>query len=262
MLGAIAGDIIGSPYERNNTGKYNFPLFRFREPISRFTDDTVLTVAVADALLHGKDYMPTYRDYYRRYKNRGFGKGFRSWASVDDQEFGDSFGNGSAMRVSPVGWYCQSLSDVLAEAEKSALPSHSHPEGIKGAQAIAACIFLARTGSGKQRIKNYVEAEFGYDLSKTVPELLEEFHFASCQGSVGPAIQAFLDSDNFEDAIRRAVIQGGDSDTIAAMAGSIAEAYYGGVPITIRAFAMMYMPYNFRRVIGEFTKKYIVYNRK
>lgn len=228
MLGAIAGDIIGSVYEHRPVKTTEFPLFVAG---CRFTDDTVLTVAVADCLLHGKGYAQKFEDYYYRYPNAGFGGGFHAWASSHDHKPYNSWGNGSAMRVSPVGWAFDDLQQVLDEATKSAEVTHNHPEGIKGAQATAAAIFLARTGSTKADIKRKIESTFGYDLSRTLDEIRPAYSFdISCQGTVPQAITAFLESAGYEDAVRKAISLGGDSDTLACITGGIAEAFYKSVP--------------------------------
>jgi ADP-ribosylglycohydrolase len=228
MLGAIAGDIIGSVYEHERIKTTEFPLFR---PSSRFTDDTVLTVAVADCLLHKKNYAIVFEDYYYRYPSAGFGSGFHSWASSFKHEPYNSWGNGAAMRVSPIGFAFDNLEQVLDEAKRSAEVTHNHPEGIKGAQATAGVIFLARNGSTKAEIKRFVENSFDYRLDKTLDEIRPTYSFdISCQGTVPQAITAFLESDDFEDAIRKAISLGGDSDTLACITGGIGEAFYKNIP--------------------------------
>lgn len=232
MLGAIAGDIIGSVYEFNNIKSIDFPLFC---EASTFTDDTVLTVAVADCLLNGGDYGATIKRYGRRYPGRGYGGSFAGWLASDDLRPYNSFGNGSAMRVSPVGFAGETLEQVLQEAERSAACTHSHPEGIKGAQAVAAAIFLARQGEGKEGIRCYLEQHFGYNLSMSLEQIRPSYHFdVTCQGSVPQAIIAFLEADDYEDAIRKAISLGGDSDTIACITGGIAQAYFHEIPEFIR----------------------------
>ena len=231
MLGAIAGDVIGSVYERRPVKRTDFPLFAAG---SRFTDDTVLTVATMEALLEGGDYEGAYRRWARRYPRAGYGGTFRKW--IWDPGMGPygSFGNGSAMRVSPVGWACSDAAGVLAEAERSAAVTHNHPEGIRGAQAVALAVFLARSGVGREDIRGEIAGRFGYDLRRTVEQIRPGYRFdVTCQGSVPEAIIAFLDSEDTEHAIRLAVSLGGDADTQAAIAGSIAEAFYGGVPAEI-----------------------------
>ena len=203
MLGALVGDIVGSVFER---APHKSKEFDFISEKSRFTDDSVLTLATADAILHGYGYMEVFKYWGRCYPNAGYGDKFFRWCLSDEKEQGESFGNGSAMRVSPVAWAFDTLDEVLAEAKKSAEPSHNHPEGIKGASAVAAAIFLARTGKSKDEIKEYVEKEFGYDLSRTVGKIRRGYKFdATCPGSVPEALIAFLDSDSFEDALRNAV---------------------------------------------------------
>lgn len=236
MYGAILGDIIGSPYEFDRGSKTkDFPLF---SASSEFTDDTVMTIAVAQALQNCRaeedDEVIRSRIVERlkvwglRYPDAGYGAKFIWWLwSPNPKPYG-SFGNGSAMRVSAVGWLYDELDTVLRMAKLSAEVSHNHPEGIKGAQATAAAIFLARTGSTKEQIKHYITETFGYDLSRTCDEIRPGYrHVESCQETVPEAITAFLEGESFEDVIRTAVSLGGDCDTLTAIAGSIAEAFYG-----------------------------------
>jgi ADP-ribosylglycohydrolase len=229
MLGAIAGDIIGFVYEfKVQKPKYNFKLFKSD---SRFTDDTVLTVALADSILSGKDYKTKLSEYYNLYPHCSYGAGFHDWANSSDMKPYNSYGNGSAMRVSAVGWAYNDLKTVLAKAKESAEVTHNHPEGIKGAQATAAAIFLARSGELKSDIKNYIEKQFGYNLDFNLEDLHENYSFNEiCQKTVPQAIFTFLISESFEDSIRKAIYIGGDSDTLACINGSIAEAFYHGVP--------------------------------
>ncbi len=228
MLGALAGDIIGSRFEFNNHKSRQFELFA---PQCTFTDDSVLTVALADSLMSGEDYAAVLRRYYRRYPDAGYGGRFHQWAQSPQMGPYNSFGNGSAMRVSPVGWFFDDLEAVLEEARKSAMPTHNHPEGIKGAQATAACIFMARRGAGKEEIRDYIQQTFNYDLQRSLDDIRPDYSFdVTCQGSVPEAIIAFLESRDFEGSIRNAVSLGGDSDTIACITGGIAEGFYGGVP--------------------------------
>ena len=236
MYGAILGDIVGSPYEfdHNNYKAKDFPLFSQR---SEFTDDTVMTLAVAKALLdtRGQDdaaikaaLVREMQRLGRTYPDKGYGAQFDSWLYEDDPQPYRSYGNGSAMRVSPAAWLAENMAEVMRLAQLTAEVTHDHPEGIKGAQATAAAIFLARTGHSKEEIKAYVEREFGYDLSRTCDEIRPAYrHVESCQETVPQAITAFLESTDFEDALRTAVSLGGDSDTLAAITGSIAEAFYG-----------------------------------
>lgn len=236
MYGAILGDIVGSPYEfdHNNYKAKNFPLFSRR---SEFTDDTVMTLAVAKALMNtcGQDdavikaaLVREMQRLGRAYPDRGYGARFGSWLHEEDPQPYNSYGNGSAMRVSPAAWLAENMTEVLHLARLTAEVTHDHPEGTKGAQATAAAIFLARTGHSKVNIKAHVEHEFGYNLSRTCDEIRPVYrHVESCQETVPQAIIAFLESAGFEDALRMAVSLGGDSDTLAAITGSIAEAFYG-----------------------------------
>lgn len=231
MFGAIAGDVIGSVYEGKPAGTGDFPLFsRF----STFTDDTVLTVSVADALLHGKPYASVYRDFFARYPAAGYGAQFSEWARHRKAGPYGSYGNGSAMRVSPVAWARTDLESVLEEAKASAAVTHDHPEGLKGAMATAAAVFLARTRRSKPEIEEYVSTTFGYVLDQKLDDIRPSYSFdVSCQGSVPQSIICFLEADDFESALRNAVWLGGDADTMACIAGGIAEAFFGGVPAPI-----------------------------
>ena len=227
MLGAIIGDVVGSVYEWNNIKTKDFPLFSEK---GFFTDDTVMTIAVADALLKGgtsDDFIDSMKRIGRMYPNSGYGGRFGRWVHSDDLEPYSSWGNGSAMRVSPCAWFAESLKEAETLAERSAAVTHNHPEGIKGAKATAAAIYLARLEEPKDRIKEHIEKAYGYDLSRTLDEIRPGYKFnESCQETVPEAIIAFLESNSFEDAIRNAISLGGDSDTLAAISGSIAEAYY------------------------------------
>ncbi len=228
MLGALAGDIIGSVYEWRNVKSTDFELFT---PASTFTDDSVLTVAVADCILNEKDYATTLKAYGRRFPRAGYGGAFRIWLFFDCLLPYNSFVNGSAMRVSPVGFFFDTLEKVLEEARRSAEVTHNHPEGIKGAQVTAAAIFLARQGAGKEEIKQYITECFGYNLEQSLDEIRPHYSFdATCQGSVPQAVRAFLESSDYEDAVRKAISIGGDSDTIACIAGGIAQAFYKEIP--------------------------------
>ena len=243
MYGAIAGDFIGSPYEHNNIKTKDFPLFSEE---SRLTDDSVMTIAVADALiayfddngtkdLSGKGdrealknrFYIGFRKWGMRYPNAGYGGSFYRWLHEGGEPY-NSWGNGSAMRVSPVAWYFEDINVVREVARISAEVTHNHPEGIKGAEAIASAVFMARKGFMKSDIKEYIATEFGYNLSKTIDQIRPNYTFdVSCQGSVPQAIRAFIDGIDFEDVVRNAVSLGGDSDTLACMSGGIAAAYYG-----------------------------------
>ena len=258
MYGAILGDIIGSAYEfdSHNCKSKVFPLFSKR---SFFTDDTVMTLAVADALMQvtpedGDDAIKetltrSMQTVGRRYPYCGYGGRFFRWMFSDDPHPYGSYGNGSGMRVSSVAWFYDDLPTVLRMAKLTADVSHNHPEGVKGAQAIAGAIFLARTGASKAAIRAYAEEHFHYDLSRTCDEIRPAYrHVETCQGSVPEAITAFLEGTDFEDVIRTAVSLGGDSDTIADMAGAIAEAYYG-VPETLQAECYARLPEDLAEIL-------------
>lgn len=236
MYGAILGDIIGSPFEfdRGDKTKY-FKLFSRR---SHFTDDSVMTLAVCEALLKvGQNaavkeiedaVITSMQSWGRRYLHEGYGGYFRHWLTARHPEPYNSFGNGSAMRVSAAGWLYDSLEKTRVVAKATANVTHNHPEGIKGAEATASAIFMARNGSSKEEIKKYIENEFHYDLNRTLDEIRPSFHMdETCQKTVPEAIIAFLEARDFEDAIRNAVSLGGDTDTLGAITGSIAEAYFG-----------------------------------
>jgi ADP-ribosylglycohydrolase len=250
LLGSIAGDVIGSVYERRDRRikTTTFPLF---VPRSRFTDDTVLTVATMECLLSSdRDYTSCYRKYARNYPDSGYGLKFRKWMTAENPKPYYSWGNGSAMRVGPIGWVYPTLGETLSEAQRSASVTHNHPEGVKGAQATAGAVFLARTGKSKQEIRAYIEQEFGYDLGRSCDEIRPSYSFdSSCQGSVPEAIIAFLESEDFEGAIRLAVSLGGDSDTLAAITGGIAEAFYGSVPPDIAREVEARLPNDFKNTI-------------
>jgi len=225
MLGAIVGDIVGSIYEIKNHKSKEFPLFKDE---SYFTDDSVLTCATALAILDGGSYADLYRKIGLSFAGAGYGGMFVRWLMDDSMGPYDSFGNGSAMRVSPVGWAFDTEEDVLAAAKASAEVSHNHPEGIKGAQATALAIFLARNGRSQTEVVRKIESMFGYDISTPIDEIRGSYSFdVTCQGTVPEALRCFLEADGFEDAIRNAISIGGDSDTLAAITGSIAEATFG-----------------------------------
>ena len=223
MFGAIAGDIIGSLYERNNLKSKKFPLF---SPGAGFTDDTVCTLAVADCLIHEGDFASYLRQYVRRHPNRGYGQKFRHWAFSHEGPY-NSWGNGSAMRVSPVAHFARDEKELLDLAEQSASVSHNHPDAIAGAQAVALAIWMAKLGEEIEVIRKEVSNRFRYDLTRTVDEIRPNYSFdVSCAGSVPEAITCALEASDFEDAIRNAVSIGGDSDTIACIAGAIAECLF------------------------------------
>ncbi len=257
MIGAIAGDIIGSVFEANPIKTTDFSLF---SPNSRFTDDTVLTIAVAHAILYKKEYAKALKIFGQQYPNAGYGMSFQNWIFAENSSPYNSWGNGSAMRVSPVGFAFDSIDDVLAEAEKSAAVTHNHPEGIKGAQATALAVYLARNGEGKEDIRKQITHRFGYSLDQTLEAIQPEYRFdISCQGSVPQAIIAFLESENFEDAVRKAISLGGDSDTQACIAGGIAQAYYRHIPEPIIQKVYAVLPEPLLAVLREFVDRFGLY---
>jgi ADP-ribosylglycohydrolase len=256
MIGAIAGDVIGSVYEGGRPLSRDFPLFEFR---SRFTDDTVLSVAVASAIMGGEPFDVSIRRWGSRYPTAGYGYGFSLWMARDEAGPYNSFGNGSAMRVAPVGWAFDNLEDVLHHAAASAEVTHNHPEGIKGAQAVAAAVFAGRTGQTKNQIAALLSDTFGYDCSMDMRALQKRGGYdVTCQGTVPVAAAAFLQSTDFEDAVRNAVSIGGDTDTLACIAGAIAEAFYGGVPAAIQAEALSRLDVALLNETSAFVNRYVV----
>jgi ADP-ribosylglycohydrolase len=254
MIGAIAGDIIGSVYERNPVKTENFPLFNKH---SRFTDDTVLTVACAYAILHRIGYGEAIRTFARKYPRAGYGASFFRWMMKDGEGPYNSWGNGSAMRVSPVGFAFDSAERVFEEAKKSAEVTHNHPEGIKGAQSVALAVFMARNGKSKEEIRREIETRFSYDLSRTLAEIRPGYSFdVSCQGSVPEALIAFFESSSYEDAVRKGISLGGDSDTIGCIAGGIAQAFYKKMPEEIVREARRLLPDEFVAIADEFHDRY------
>lgn len=264
MLGAIIGDIVGSTYEFNNIKTKDFQFFTDDK---EFTDDSILTFATADWLLHGGEPGTYYLRYAKDYPNPmgAYGSGFLSWVyGKDHSKPYNSCGNGSAMRVSPVGWAFATEEETLAAARKSAVCTHNHPEGVKGAQATALCIFLARKGMDKDKIKTRIEDDFGYDLSLSVDEIRPRYSWGgldnkgdggTCQGSVPQAIACALQADGYEDAVRNAISIGGDSDTIGCITGGIAEALYG-IPAAVRTTGLAYLPQQLENLAEEFERTY------
>lgn len=259
MLGVIAGDVIGSVHEHIPMKSTDFPLFH---PLCRFTDDTVLTVATAHAILSGTPYDVAYRDFGRQHPRAGYGQRFSNWLLVQDPRPYGGWGNGSAMRVAPVGFAFDTVDEVLREAERSAAVTHDHVEGIKGAQAIALAVFRARTGASREDIRTEITQRFGYSLDRRAEDIRPHYTFdVSCQGSVPEAIVAFLDSSDVESAIRLAVSLGGDADTQAAIAGGLAEAFYRHVPEDIVDFARGQLPPAFLEVVDAFTQAFPLHRR-
>lgn len=256
MIGALAGDIIGSVYEGYPVKTKDFPLFSTH---CSFTDDSVLSVAIAKAILRNEDYALTVKQIGRKYPDCGYGGAFINWLFSDFSLPYNSWGNGSAMRVSPVGFAFDSEDQVLSEAEKTAEITHNHPEGIKGAQATALAVFLARSERDKDLIKKVIQQRFGYNLNRTLDGIRRDYHFdISCQGTVPEAIIAFLESDSIEDAIRNAISLGGDSDTLACITGGIAHAYYRKVPAFIYRKVKELLPVDLWHITEEFCNKYSI----
>ena len=256
MIGAIAGDIIGSAYEWHYTKSPDFELFT---PASTRTDDSVLTIAVADCILHDKDYAVTFKEYGRRYPYAGYGSMFHKWLGRDSLAPYNSFGNGSAMRVSPVGFAYNTLNEVLEQAEKSAAVTHNHPEGIKGAQAVSAAKWLARNGKNKGEIKDYIGQTFNYHLHQTIDEIRPTYRFdETCQETVPQSIIAFLESSDYEDAVRISISLGGDSDTMACITGGIAQAYYKTIPVHIIQRVREILPAELLNIVDSFNEMFLV----
>ena len=255
MIGAIGGDIIGSVYEFGGIKSKSFPLFH---EFCDFTDDTVLTVAVADAILSGRPYGDAVLEFERRHPGAGYGGAFKRWfRSPDPRPYG-SWGNGSAMRVSPVGFAFDTEEEVMRQARLSAEITHDHPEGVKGAQAAAVAVFHARSARSKAFIRARIEDLFEYDLGRTLDAIRPDYRFdVSCQGSVPEAIIAFLESDSYEDAVRNAVSLGGDADTLACITGGIAEAFYGGVPDEVRLMVSRTLTNDLAEVVNAFVARYL-----
>ncbi len=253
MLGAVIGDIVGSIYEASPIKSKDFVLF---QPGMTFTDDTVCTLAIADCLLSGGSFDRYLRGYVRSYPNRGYGQMFREWAFADNAPAYGSWGNGAAMRVAPVGHAADTLETALDLARQSANASHNHPEAIKGAQAVATSVFLALSGESAAEIRRHITNRFSYDLDTTVDAIRPGYKFdVSCQGTVPPAIICALDAEDFEDAICNAVSLGGDTDTLACIAGGIAEVLYG-IPNPIQQDGESRLPPEFRKVIENFMSKF------
>lgn len=255
MLGAILGDIIGSRFEFSSNRIKTEDFETFTKDCC-FTDDTVLTIATADAILHNKSFEESYNYWGNKYPNRGYGSSFQSWLSSKQKQPYNSFGNGSAMRVSPIGWVYNDLKTIMDKAEESAIVTHNHIEGIKGAEATAVCIYLARMKTPKKIIKEIIETYFDYNLNKTIEEIRPTYMFnETCQGNVPESIICFLEGNSYKDIVHKAISLGGDTDTMGAIAGGIAEAYYG-IPISYEVQLKNYLPKEMIKIIYEFKKKY------
>jgi len=254
MFGAIIGDIAGSTYEHNNDKTEDCEIFREN---SRFTDDTVLTLATAYHFISDCSYTEAYKRFGCKYPGAGYGRRFRKWRGSEDPKPYNSWGNGSAMRVSPIAWVAEDLDWVMAEAKRSAEVTHNHPKGIAGAQAVAGAIYLARQGESKDAIRSWVSETFDYDLNRTIEEIRPDYTFdVSCEGSVPESIIAFLESSDFEDSIRKAISIGGDSDTIASIAGAISHAFYGSIPVVMEEYANFVLDDDLKSIITKFWDRY------
>ena len=254
MIGALAGDIIGSVYEYKTMKSKRFPLFSAE---SEATDDSILTVAIASAILGDGDYEAAVRTIGCRYPDCGYGSHFYDWLFSKEPKPYNSYGNGSAMRSSPVGWAFDDEDTVLAEARRTAEFTHNHPEGIKGAQAAALATFLARNGADKEQLRHAISDRFGYDLDRSCDDIRGNYGYdITCQGTVPEALIAFINSTSFEDAIRNAISLGGDADTLACIAGAIAEPFYRGVPEQIVSEVESRTPKELMTIVARFRSKY------
>ena len=252
MIGAIAGDMIGSPYERYPIKHTNFDL-----AVSAFTDDTVLTIAIAYSILNEADIVTSLKKFAEKYHSLPYGRAFKRWIRSWDNKPYNSFGNGSAMRVSPVGFAYDSIDEVLRQAERTAEVTHNHPEGIKGARATALAIYMARAGESKGAIRKEITDRFSYNLNRIVDEIRPNYKFdVTCQGSVAESIIAFLDSGSWEDAVKKSISLGGDADTMACITGGIAQAYYREIPENIVEDVTNKLPPDLREVLNEFNIRY------
>ena len=253
MLGAIAGDVLGSIHEFKPVKTKDFELFNHH---CSFTDDTVMTVAVAEACMNEGSYVDSLQTWGRKYPLAGYGSWFGQWIFYENPEPYNSFGNGSAMRVSSIGWLFDDEGTVLQKASESAQITHNHKEGIIGAQAVALGVYLARKGSTKGQIKEKIESTFGYSLGRTLEEIRPKYYFnETCQGSVPEAIIAFLEADDFEDTIRNAISLGGDADTQACISGALAEAYYQFIPKPIKEFVVSRITPEMLMVLNDFHQR-------
>lgn len=267
MLGAVIGDIAGSAYEWDNAKTEDFKLFGKK---SRFTDDTVMSCATAEAVLclrehteiaeehTSKVFANLYKRYYEKYPDAGYGAAFAKWAQDERLFVQGSYGNGASMRISPIGFAFERLEDVLVHAERSCLYTHNNREAISGAQAVAGAVFLARSGKTKGEIRRFVQKTAGYNLNLKLKDIRESYSFSSrTKQSVPVAITAFLEADSYEDAVRRAIAVGGDSDTIACIAGGIAQAFYGEIPDWMKDEALARLDPRLLGIIGRFQKEFM-----
>lgn len=254
MIGAIIGDIIGSVYEFNPTKNLNFQAFKDG---SKFTDDTVLTIAIADAIINNKSFKDSVYEWARKYPKSGYGRKFWDWMTSKNPQPYNSLGNGSAMRVSPVAFTNLNLQEKLELAKQSAIITHNHPEGIKGAQAITMAIHMALMGEDKKQIKKEIEKHYHYDLSRDYHLIEGNYKYdITCPGSVPEALIAFFESSDYESAIRLAVSLGGDADTQACMVGGIAEAYYKDIPKSFILKALEFLPDDMKALVKQYYERY------
>lgn len=266
MFGALYGDVIGSVYENACTKNYDFPL----KADSYFTDDSVMTAAVCRAILYndknisrfslhkrGKEYAAQYKHFFSRFPHAGYGHMFTRWANEKGLRRQYSYANGGAMRAVPIGYAYDDIEQVMLQAKASCYYTHAHKDGIKGAQAVACSVFLARSGESKDTIRNFISEKFRYDLDYTLDQIRPDYSFdSSCEYSVPPSILCFLESVDYESAVRNAVSLGGDADTMACIAGGIAEAYYKVIPDDIRSFCDSRLDISIKEPIREFNRKY------
>ena len=255
LMGAIAGDVIGSAYEASGEKRGDVALIT---PYSKFTDDTVMTCAVAEGILLERPFAQSMRRWGRRYPMRGYGQSFERWLQDDAAEPYGSYGNGGAMRASAIGLCCPTLEDVMAMAAGSAECTHNHPEGIKGAQATALAVWLARNKTTKGDIKKEIKSRIGYELSRPLATIRPEYKWsAAAQDSVPEAIQCFLEAENYEETLRNVLSLGGDADTMGAIAGGIAAAYWDGVPLEIVTQVEPLLPVNIVETVNHFSARYL-----
>jgi len=269
MYGAVFGDIIGSYYEIHSTKEYNLNIFRNE---SHFTDDTVMNLAVCDAILYNDsdinffkinkrayEYAVRYKSFYSRYPSCGFGEMFSSWAKSKSMFRQKSYANGSSMRAVPIGYAYKTLEQVYIQAKASCMFTHCNREAIRGAEAVAGTVFMAHNGYSKYEIQKYIQEKFSYNLSISLSEIRSDYIFDSDTFySVPPAIRAFLESENYEDCIRKSISLGGDADTMACISGGIAEAYYKKIPDKIRNFCMGRLDIGMKEILNRFYKKYCI----
>ena len=255
MIGAIIGDVVGSPYEgrRMKFFGYDFPLLNEK---STFTDDTIVTVATMKAILEDISYKDAYLEIGRKYLEKGYGSMFEAWLKSSDPQPYESWGNGSAMRISPIGLFYNDVDIIMEEAEKSSSVTHNHPDAIKGAQAVALAIHYSKIGLSKEEIKTIIFKSFDYEFYKDISFYKNNYKFdVTCKGTVEQALVVFFESIDFEDCVRHSVLMGGDTDTLACIAGSIAEAYYKHIPVDLVSKVLALIPEEFMIIVRDFYRK-------